>query len=300
MGFLKNLIRNAVEEGVTKGIRDAVSSAAEKIVAPKAEAYANSVADSLDEAAQAMNSAAQAGAESAKKEGSSLERAAERLSQSAEAYAKAMETAASGISEWNEKLPGFPLWCFGGKEFSIDENYTSDEGTTYYIFSAVGATPEDMHAYIDLLKTDGFVQKYKDSDQVLYKDLGGEYLVFRVVMMNAAGEVDPFRIFFKCFEVSARTVAFVVVEDVGQGVAQAYVPGAVLVPVDVPAPFGRLAEVVGVCFLIQRQRIPPGDGVADDFQVGELVDRVFESAVAFFSVFAACPKCGDADSCHQD
>ena len=181
MGFLKNLIRNAVEEGVSKGIRDAVSSAAEKIVAPKAEAYANSVADSLDEAAQAMNSAAQAGAESAKKEGSSLERAAERLSQSAEAYAKAMETAASGISEWNEKLPGFPLWCFGGKEFSIDENYTSDEGTTYYIFSAVGATPEDMHAYIDLLKTDGFVQKYKDSDQVLYKDLGGEYLVFSAV-----------------------------------------------------------------------------------------------------------------------
>lgn len=50
MSLLKNLIRNAVNDGISKGIRDAVSSAAEKIVAPKAEEYANSVANSLDEA----------------------------------------------------------------------------------------------------------------------------------------------------------------------------------------------------------------------------------------------------------
>ena len=52
MSFLKNLIRNAVSDGIGKGIRDAVSSAAEKIVAPKAEEYANKVADSLDNAAE--------------------------------------------------------------------------------------------------------------------------------------------------------------------------------------------------------------------------------------------------------
>lgn len=181
MSFLKNIIRNAVSDGVSKGIRDAVSSAAEKIVAPKAEEYANSVANSLDEATQAMNSASQATTASGKKEGSSLEQAAERLSHSAEAYAKAMENSTAGLREWNEKLPGFPVWCFGGKEFSIDENYTSDEGTTYYIFNAVGATYEDMEAYVNVLKADGFVQRYKDSDSVLYKDLGGEYLVFSSV-----------------------------------------------------------------------------------------------------------------------
>lgn len=35
-----------------------------------------------------------------------------------------------------------------------------------------------MDAYAQLLKKEGFIQKYKDSDSVLYKDLGGEYLGF--------------------------------------------------------------------------------------------------------------------------
>ena len=181
MGFLKNIIKNAVDDGISKGIRDAVSSAAEKIVAPKVEEYANKVADSFDEATQAIDSASVAGKTEEKQETSSLEQSLEKLSQSAEKYAETMEKAAGGLKDWNEKLPGFPMWCFGGKDFSIDENYTSDEGTTYYIFSAVGATYEDMEAYVKVLKADGFVQKYKDSDQVLYKDLGGEYLVLSSV-----------------------------------------------------------------------------------------------------------------------
>lgn len=188
MGFLKNIIKNAVDDGISKGIRDAVSSAAEKIVAPKAEAYANKVADSFDEAAQAIDSASNAAGENSKeaKSGlSSLEESLNRLSQSAEKYAETMEKVVAenteGLKEWNEKLPGFPVWCFGGKEFSINENYTSDDGTTYYYFDAVGATYEDMEAYVKVLKADGFVQKYKDSDQILYKDLGGEYLVFSSV-----------------------------------------------------------------------------------------------------------------------
>lgn len=181
MGFLKNIIKNAVDDGISKGIRDAVSSAAEKIVAPKAEAYANKVADSLDEATQAIDSASAASEKEEKSGASSLEQSLNRLSQAAEKYAETMEKAAGGLKEWDEKLPGFPVWCFGGKDFSIDENYTSDEGTTYYIFSAVGATYEDMEAYVKVLKADGFVQRYEGSDQVLYKDLGGEYLVFSSV-----------------------------------------------------------------------------------------------------------------------
>lgn len=184
MSFLKNLIRNAVDDGISKGIRDAVSSAAEKIIAPKAEAYANSVAHSLDEATEAMNASAEVASESGKKPTSSLEESLNRLSQSMEHYAKVVEKAEesrAGLSEWNTKLPGFPIWCFGGREFSINENYTSEDGTTYYYFDAVGATYDDLCAYVSVLKADGFVQKYKDSDQVLYKDLGGEYLVFSSV-----------------------------------------------------------------------------------------------------------------------
>ncbi len=181
MGFLKNIIRNAVSDGVSKGIRDAVSSATEKIIAPKAEAYANSVADSFDEATQAINAAAQTDAGTAEKSKTSPEQAAERLSQSAEAYEKAVENSTAGLREWNEKLPGFPVWSFGGRKFSIEENYTSGSGTTFYYFNAFGAAYEDMCAYIDVLKADGFVQKYEGSDSVLYKDLGGEYLGFSAV-----------------------------------------------------------------------------------------------------------------------
>ena len=181
MGFLKNIIKNAVDDGISKGIRDAVSSAAEKIVAPAAESYANKVADSFNEATQAIDSASATGEKEEKSGASSLEQSLNRLSQAVEKYAETMEKAAGGLKEWNEKLPGFPVWCFGGKDFSIDENYTSDEGTTYYIFSAVGATYEDMEAYVKVLKANGFVQRYDGSDSVLYKDLGGEYLVFSSV-----------------------------------------------------------------------------------------------------------------------
>lgn len=39
------------------------------------------------------------------------------------------------IPDWDEKLAGFPMWCFGGTSFSIDENGTSDEGTIYFYYT---------------------------------------------------------------------------------------------------------------------------------------------------------------------
>ena len=182
MGFLKNIIKNAVDDGISKGIRDAVSSATEKIVAPKAEAYANKVADSLDSAAEGMNAAAAASAEEKKSGLSSLEESLNRLSQSAEKYAETLEQAAASQEDlnkmWNEKVPGFPVWCFGGTDFRFDENGTAADGAVYYIFSAENTTQEGLDMYVALLKENGFVRKYASADEVLYKDLGGEYLVF--------------------------------------------------------------------------------------------------------------------------
>lgn len=182
MSFLKNLIRGAVSEGISKGIRDAVSSAAEKIVAPKAEEYANKVAESLDEAAGEVNAAAAAGAEEKESDLSSLEESLKKLSQSAEKYAEAMEKAAASQEDlnkmWNEKVPGFPVWCFGGTNFSFDENGTAADGGIYYLFNAENTTQEGLDLYVALLKQNGFVRKYASSDEVLYKDQGGEYLVF--------------------------------------------------------------------------------------------------------------------------
>lgn len=183
MSFLKNIVKNAVSEGLNKGIKNAVSSAAEKIIAPKAEEYANKMAETLDEAAKTMNtSAASESSENAAKGPlSSLEASLNRLSQAAEKYAAAMETNTEAqeklLEEWEEKLPGFPAWCFGGKNFQLDKIDGIENGT-FYFFNAEDATEDGLAVYIALLKKDGFVQKYKGSDEVLYKDLGGEYLLF--------------------------------------------------------------------------------------------------------------------------
>ena len=185
MSFLKNIIRNAVDDGISKGIRDAVSSAAEKIVAPKAEAYANKVAESLDNATGEVDAAATAASAGEKKSGfSSLEASLNRLSQSAEKYAATLEKATEKQEDinkmWNEKVPDFPVWCFGGTDFWLDD-ISSDVGNgTYYVFNAENATQEGLDMYIALLKENGFVRKYPSSDEVLYKDLGGEYLLFGI------------------------------------------------------------------------------------------------------------------------
>ena len=185
MGFFKNIIKNAVDDGISKGIRDAVSSATEKIVAPKAEAYANKVADSFDEASQAINSASESAKENSQesKSGmSSLEDSLNRLSQSAEKYAATLEKVAETQEDlnkiWNEKVPDFPVWCFGGSNFYFDENGTAADGAIYYIFNAENTTQKGLDMYVALLKENGFVRKYASADEVLYKDLGGEYLVF--------------------------------------------------------------------------------------------------------------------------
>lgn len=182
MGILKNIIRNAVSDGINKGIRDAVSSAAEKIVAPKAEAYANKLADSFTRAANEVDDAKSSSEETRNSNFASLEASLERLTQSAEKYAETMEKATAKQEDlntlWNEKVPGFPVWCFGGTDFWFDETGTTADGNPYYYFNVENATEEGLNLYVELLKQNGFVRKYSSSDEVLYKDLGGEYLVF--------------------------------------------------------------------------------------------------------------------------
>ena len=178
MGILSRLIRNAVSDGISKGIRDAVGKAAESIVAPKAEAYANKVADSLDTAAKEAEAAKTEGKETV----SSLEASLNSIAQSLEQYAGTLEQAEAPkedfVKEWAEKLPGFPVWCFGGTDYELSENGNTSDGNPYILFDAENASYEGLSMYVLLLKKEGFVRVYKDSDDTLYKDIGGDYLVF--------------------------------------------------------------------------------------------------------------------------
>lgn len=180
MGFFSNIIKDAIGDGISKGVSNAVGKAIERVVEPKAEAYANKVADSLDEATKAVDEANTA---SASNQGtSSLESSLERMAKSMEKYAAAMESNVAAqedfIKEWEEKLPGFPVWCFGGHDLRLDASGETADGQPYYWFYAEDATQEGLDMYVAVLKENGFVRKYSGSDEVLYKDLGGEYLVF--------------------------------------------------------------------------------------------------------------------------
>lgn len=180
MGLFSNLIKNAIGDGISKGISNAASKATGRVVAPKAEAYANKVADSLDEATKAMDEANSA--TTSKQEGTSLESSLDRMSKSMEKYAAAMEKNVElqedFIKDWEAKLPGFPVWCFGGHNLRLEEGGVESDGKPYYWFYAEDATQEGLDMYVALLKENGFVRKFSSSDEVLYKDLGGEYLVF--------------------------------------------------------------------------------------------------------------------------
>lgn len=173
MSFLKNIIRNAVDEGISKGISDAVSSATEKIVAPKVEAYANKLAQSLDQATGEMA----ASAEEKKSGFATLEESLNRLEQ----YAETMEAAAA-IQEdllvlWEKNVPEFPVWCFGGKDFRFDTNEETADGSYIRWFYAEDCTQDGLDLYRAMLRQNGFVRKYAGSDEVLYKDLGGTYVL---------------------------------------------------------------------------------------------------------------------------
>ena len=201
MGFLKDMIKTAVGDGISKGIRDAVGKAAESIVAPKAEAYANKMAESLEnatkESEEAISSAA-AQAEGEKKGGfASLENAFQRMSQAAEKYAKTLENATMSqeelAKEWKEKVPGFPVWCFGGSEFSFQITGTSSDGNPYVVFCVENATQEGLNLYTALLKEEGFILEKAVkttvflTDMADFKEVNGEYLVFsKVEAFNAA------------------------------------------------------------------------------------------------------------------
>lgn len=180
MGLFSNLIKNAIGDGISKGISNAASKATERVVAPKAEAYANKVADSLDEATKAMDETNSA--TTSKQEGTSLESSLDKMSKSMEKYAAAMEKDVElqedFIKDWEAKLPGFPVWCFGGHDLRLEEGGVESDGKPYYWFYAEDATQEGLDMYVALLKENGFVRKFSSSDEVLYKDLGGEYLVF--------------------------------------------------------------------------------------------------------------------------
>ena len=117
-------------------------------------------------------------------------------------------------------------------------------------------------------------------------------------MVDAIAEENALGIYGKGFEISRRPIALVFVQDIFKDMADRQVPGAILVPGDIPAVFGRFGQVVGISLLAECQFFPPGDLVAHDLQVGKLVDRIFEFGSGFLLLAAGSDK-GGHGGCHQ-
>ena len=96
------------------------------------------------------------------------------------------------------------------------------------------------------------------------------------MVMDAAGEPEPLDVGHELGPAGVGPVALVALDDGVEGPQDRDVVLVVLVEEDVPAAEGRLAEVVDQLFLLRRQGLEAGDLVAQDLQVGELVDLPLE------------------------
>lgn len=214
MSFFKHLIKNAENVGkslIQAGdhLIDKASPKAEELfekakssvndvvekVSPKAEALYEKAKDSVNDVVEKVAPKAEELLENAKAKASQIGQSVNNLAEQIQSDpGEEVSESAPGeecgqpefqfepneslVEGWDEKLPGFPKWRFGGNRFEIDENYTSDSGTVFYFLKAYGASEDDLNAYVALLKIDGFRQRYEGSDEVFFKDLGEEYLVF--------------------------------------------------------------------------------------------------------------------------
>lgn len=78
------------------------------------------------------------------------------------------------MANWDEQLADYPKWCFGGRNFSLEENGTDENGIPNLIFSVSGVTSADLEKYCALLKQNGFVRPEGFyTDEVLYKVVNG-------------------------------------------------------------------------------------------------------------------------------
>ena len=104
----------------------------------------------------------------------------------------------------------------------------------------------------------------------------GEELVLGIVVMDTVAEEHTLGIDHEVLEVGTLAVALIRVQHGLDGLADHQVILEVLVGKDVTTALGRLAEIIDVTLLLQRQLVPLRNLVTHDPQVGKLVHQILE------------------------
>ena len=78
------------------------------------------------------------------------------------------------LAKWDELLPCYPKWAFGGCNYEIIENGDDGHGNVNYLFEADGVNLTQLNQYFELLKQNGFVPAYSgSSNRTYYKVING-------------------------------------------------------------------------------------------------------------------------------
>ena len=125
-------------------------------------------------------------------------------------------------------------------------------------------------------------------------------LVLAIVVMDAVAEEDPLGVDQEGVPLLAAALPGIVLQDGFQRMADAEVVLEVLLPDDVAAGLGSLAEVVDILLLLERERLPSGDPVAQHLDVRKLVDGILEIGFGALlcAVIATC-QARQAQTCNQ-
>lgn len=83
------------------------------------------------------------------------------------------------LASWENLLPQYPKWSYGGRDISIEAVGTNADGASCYALNLLGVGDNEVHQYRALLKQNGFTEAGKfPSESMLYKMIDGTCYYF--------------------------------------------------------------------------------------------------------------------------
>lgn len=91
------------------------------------------------------------------------------------------------MAKWDEWIPQYPKWTFGGELELEQGDLLNDEPTVR--FTALGVGAQELSRYVALLKENGFIPAFGDGSDVYYKVVDGVCRAFDMTDATSGGNV---------------------------------------------------------------------------------------------------------------